>query len=151
MAGSSDNVERRLQKCPSHGENQKHFVHLTSHVCINCSDDCVRKSRFNTETSQGLFQHQPYHFTLFLILSVTSSLSVGMTDLSSAFFLCFTLPHLGYSVQLLDPEACWIIHVPWLTQHTFLTAFVCNWSGNPFTLSSSAVWLSFLDERVFQT
>lgn len=83
--------------------------------------------------------------------SVTSSLSVGMTDLCSAFFLCFTLPHFGSLVQLLDPELCWIIHGPWLTQHMFLTAFVYNWSGNPFTLSSSAVWLLFLDERVFQT
>lgn len=126
---------RGLGKCPSHGENQKHFgPALTEMTMIETPILTLRHITWFISTSA------PYHLTLSFTLSMTPSLSARMTDLfsaSSSLCLCFHLPHSGCAVQHFDSEVCWTIHNPWLIQHSLPITFVHSWqTGSSFTPST---------------
>lgn len=125
-----DNVEMRAREVPRSWWEPKALC-----VVINWNDNDVRNPLFNTKTHHMVyFNINPYHVTLLLTPSVTSSLSGRMTDLFSAFSLicpCFTLPHL-IPLNLLDyPQP--LAHPMHASHHFCLQPAD---SGSPFALSA---------------
>lgn len=110
---------------------------------INWNDDAVRNPLFNTKPHHMVyFNISPYHITLLLTPSVTSSLSGRMTDLFSAFSLiclCFPLPHLGCAVQ----------HIAHPIHASHRSCLQTVDSGSPFALSASAATWFLLPKHLY--